>query len=298
LRILVVGANGQLGRDLVPALRAGGHDVTALDRRALDITDAGTVSEAVAGADFERVVNCAAYTKVDAAEREPDLAYAVNRDGARNLAQACARAGVALCHLSTDFVFTQDPPVPPHPWSETDLPLPRGVYAQSKRAGELECLEAGGPLYLVRTAWLYGGKGPNFPLAICRAAAGGRRLKVVTDQEGTPTWTGHLTPALRLLLEQERFGLYHLTSSGSTNWLRFAEAILAGVGIAVPVEATTTAEWGAPAPRPLYSVLENANWGALGMAPLPAWKQGLLEYIAAEHDGAFSEFAARGSSGP
>lgn len=287
----MVGANGQLGRDLVPTLRARGHEVTGLDRRALDITDAVAVTQAVANWDPERVVNCAAYTKVDQAEGEPKRAYAVNRDGARNLAQACARAGVALCHLSTDFVFGQDPPEPLRPWGETDPPAPKGVYAESKRAGELECLAAGGPLYLVRTAWLYGGRGPNFPLAISRAAAAGLNLKVVADQEGTPTWTGHLAPALSLLLEQESLGLYHLTGSGATTWLRFAKAILAEVGIAVPVEATTTAEWGAPAPRPRYSVLDNGNWRRLGMALLPAWEEGLIQYVAAERHRAFAEFA-------
>jgi dTDP-4-dehydrorhamnose reductase len=287
----VVGANGQLGRELVPTLQVRGHQVTGLDHRALDITDADAVTRAVANSDPERVVNCAAYTKVDQAESEPKRAYAVNRDGARNLAQACARPGIPLCHLSTDFVFGQDPPEPPHPWAETDLPAPRGVYAQSKRAGELECLAAGGPLYLVRTSWLYGGQGPNFPLAISRAAAAGVRLKVVADQEGTPTWTGHLAPALSLLLEQESHGLYHLTGAGVTTWLRFAEAILAEVGIAVPVEATTTAEWGAPAPRPRYSVLDNGNWRGLGMAPLPAWEEGLSQYVASERDGALAEFA-------
>jgi dTDP-4-dehydrorhamnose reductase len=291
LRILVVGANGQLGRDLVPTLQARGHEVTGLDRRALDITDAAAVDRALASSDLERVVNCAAYTKVDQAESEPKRAYAVNRDGARNLAQACAGAGVPLCHLSTDFVFSQDPPEPPHAWAETDLPVPRGVYAESKRAGELECLAAGGPLYLVRTAWLYGGQGPNFPLAISRAAAAGVKLKVVADQQGTPTWTGHLAPALGLLLEQERLGLYHLTGTGPTTWLRFAEAVLAEVGIVVPVEATTTAEWGAPAPRPRYSVLDNGNWRGLGMAPLPAWEEGLSQYVAAERHGVFAEFA-------
>lgn len=292
MRILVVGAKGQLARDLVPTLRARGHEVTGLDRRALDITDTAAVAEAVTSSGLERVVNCAAYTKVDQAESEPQRAYAVNRDGARNLAQACARVGVALCHLSTDFVFSQEPPRPLRPWAETDLPMPRGVYAESKRAGELECLAAGGPLYLVRTSWLYGGQGPNFPLAISRAAAAGVRLKVVADQEGTPTWTSHLAPALSLLLERGNLGLYHLTGSGSTTWLRYAEAVLAEVGIAAPVEATTTEEWGAPAPRPRYSVLENGNWRQLGMAPLPDWEEGLHQYVAAERDGAFAEFAA------
>jgi dTDP-4-dehydrorhamnose reductase len=293
VRILVLGAGGQLGQELVGTLSRKGHQVTALGRRTLDITDAGAVEAALSGDDYQRVVNCAAYTKVDQAEAEPELAFAVNRDGAGNVARACALRGVPLCHLSTDFVFTQDPPAPPRPWSESDIPAPRGVYAESKRAGEMECLDAGGQLYLVRTAWLYGGSGPNFPLAICRAAAAGRTLRVVADQQGTPTWTGHLAPALALLLEGGAFDLYHLTGSGAATWLQFAEAVLAAVGIQAQVEPTTTAEWGAPAPRPRYSVLDNGQWRHLGLDPLPSWEQGLRGYVAAEAGGALADLIGR-----
>lgn len=292
MKILVVGAAGQLGQELVRSLGSD-HEITALDRGGLDITDANAVMAAVGGGAYQRVVNCAAYTKVDQAEGEPELAFAVNRDGAKNVAQACARAGIALCHLSTDFVFTQAPPEPPRPWTESDVPAPNGVYAESKRAGELECLATGGPLFLVRTSWLYGGNGPNFPLSICRAAASGQRLRVVADQLGSPTWTGDLAPALGRLLEGEWFGTYHLTGSGATTWFHFARAVLEDVGIAAKVEPATTAEWGAPAPRPRYSVLGDAHWRQLGMDPLPAWEQGLLGYVSAEREGALVEFTSK-----
>ncbi|HEY6537540.1 MAG TPA: dTDP-4-dehydrorhamnose reductase [Candidatus Dormibacteraeota bacterium] len=292
MRILVLGAGGQLGVDLAAWLDLQGHEVTTRDRAQLDIVDASAVGEAVARGGYQRVVNCAAYTRVDEAERERALAFLVNQEGAGNVARACARAGVALCHLSTDFVFTQPPPEPARPWSESDQPQPQGVYAESKRAGELECLAAQGPLYLVRTSWLYGGAGPNFPIAICRAAARGVPLRVVADQLGSPTWTGHLVRALGDLLEGEELGLYHLTGSGATTWFHFAKAVLQEVGVAAPVEPTTTAAWGAAAPRPQYSVLDNGHWRRLGKAPLPAWEEGLLEYVAAERGRALAEFRA------
>jgi dTDP-4-dehydrorhamnose reductase len=292
LRVLVLGERGQLGRELVPLLRSAGHQVTGLDLPEIDITDSAEVGALIGPGRFDRVVNCAAYTQVDAAELHPEQAFAVNRDGPANLARACAGSGAALCHLSTDFVFSQEPSEPPRPWTEDEEPAPRGVYAESKRAGELECLRSGCALFLVRTAWLYGSQGPNFPLSICRAAAAGRRLRVVADQLGSPTWTGDLAPALIRLIEGERFGLYHLTGSGSTTWFHFAKAILQDVGIPATLEPVTSDEWGAAAPRPRYSVLSNGRWRQLGMAPLPAWEQGLLGYVSSERQGALAEFFA------
>jgi len=293
VRILVLGAGGQLGRELVRSLTQAGHEVTGLDRRGLDVCDGAAVDAAISPGSYQRVVNCAAYTKVDQAESEPNLAFAINRDGAQNVGVACARAGVALCHVSTDFVFSQDPAEPARPWRELDLPQPRGVYAESKRAGELACLALGSQLYLVRTSWLYGLDGPNFPLSICRAAASRGRVKVVADQLGCPTWTGALAPALGRLLELEEFGTFHLTGSGATTWFHFAEAVIAEVGVAAQVRATSAAEWGAPAPRPRYSVLDNGRWYELGQVMLPAWEQSLHAYVEQERTGAFAEFRRR-----
>ncbi|MGH7691904.1 MAG: dTDP-4-dehydrorhamnose reductase [Candidatus Dormibacteria bacterium] len=296
MRVLVLGAGGQLGRDLAGQLDRRGHQVLGLSRAQLDITDRRAVEEAADQAQWSRVVNCAAYTNVDQAETEPDVAFAVNRDGAGHVALACARRGIPLCHLSTDFVFTQRPPDPPHPWAEADRPEPRGVYAESKRAGELECLASGAPLYLVRTSWLYGGAGPNFPLAICRRAAEGAVLRVVADQSGSPTWTGDLAIALGQLLEGEERGLYHLTGAGVTSWFEFAAAVLREVGLAAQLEPTSTASWGAKAPRPSYSALDNGHWRALGRQPLPAWEAGLRGYVASERRGALAGYAQRGGA--
>lgn len=284
MQVLVVGAGGQLGRDLVPRLLAEGHSVTALSHAELDIADRDGVLRTLRGRGFARLVNCAAYTKVDEAEKEPELAFRVNRDGPAILAGACAEEGISLCHVSTDFVFGQNPSEPPRPWTEDDLPQPRGVYAESKRAGELACLESGCRLQLVRTSWLFGGEGPNFPLTICRVGRARDELKVVADQVGTPTWTGDLATALVRLLDLRGTGVFHLSGSGSTTWYHFAQAILEEVGIAARVRPATTAEWGAPAPRPRYSVLENRRWRKLGMPPLPAWQQGLVSYVAANRE--------------
>lgn len=292
-----MGAGGQLGRELTGSLGRAGHQVTALDRRSLDITDQQAVAEEIARGRYERVVNCAAYTRVDQAEAEPELAFAINCDGAKNVGLACARSEIPLCHMSTDFVFTQEPTEPAQPWAEEAIPEPRGVYAASKRAGELECLGSGGPLYLVRTSWLYGMAGPNFPLAICRAAQAGGQLRVVADQLGAPTWTGNLAPALGLLLEGDQYGIYHLTGSGATTWFHFAQAVLREVGMGADVQPTTTAEWGAAAPRPRYSVLDNGHWLQLGMAALPAWEQGLRGYVGSERDGALAGYVTQRGSG-
>ena len=294
MRILVLGAAGQLGRDLVPRLRDCGHEVVAAGRVEVDITKADEVRQALVAAPLDRVVNCAAYTKVDQAELEPELAYSLNRDGAAVVARACADLNLPLCHISTDFVFTQAPSTPPRPWRESDEPEPAGVYATSKRAGELACEAAGGALQLVRTAWLYGNRGPNFPLAIIRAAAAGRPLRVVADQLGSPTWTGDLASALERLLASAARGTFHLSGAGSTSWYGFAQALLEEVGIAAELPPDTPAAWGAAAPRPSYSVLANGAWAELGQRPLPDWRVSLGRYVQAERREAIAAAIAAG----
>jgi len=289
MRVLILGAGGQLGRALGPALRARGHDPIELMRAAADLTVPDQVTAALDRHQPSVVVNAAAYTAVDRAEQEAGLAFAVNAYSLRPLVQACATQGLPLCHISTDFVFGGPPPTPPRPWRETDVPEPRGVYARSKRAGELECLHGGGHGYLVRTAWLYGERGPNFVLTMARLARRRERLRVVADQVGTPTWTGHLAPAVAELIETGAFGVYHLTNQGQTTWHGFAQAVLAGLHLDVPVDPISTAEFGAPAPRPAYSVLDNAAWRLLGRPPLPPWEAGLAAYLDAERAGAVAD---------
>jgi dTDP-4-dehydrorhamnose reductase len=279
LRVLVLGAGGQLGRDLVPQLRAAGHEVLALVRGELDIAEEGALAGLLGRSHFDRVVNCAAYTNVDRAEAEPELAARGNTKGPAVVAAACTAFGVPLCHLSTDFVFGGDPPEGGRGWVESDPVSPRGVYATTKRQGELACLESGVPLYLVRTSWLYGNSGPNFPLAILRRAAAGQPLRVVADQVGSPTWTLDLARAVTRLLELPPCGLVHLSGGGRTTWHRFAEELLRQAGMDAPVTAVSTAEWGAPAPRPRFSALESERWDELGLKPLRSWEEALGEYL-------------------
>ncbi len=286
MRVLVLGAGGQLGTDLLAALADAGHEAVGAGRSEVDVTDDLQVRSALAGGRPDRVVNCAAYTRVDQAESEAALAFAINRDGAAVVARACAEAGIPLCHISTDFVFGQDAADPPRPWRTTDTPRPRGVYATSKRAGEVACQEAGGELYLVRTSWLYGNRGPNFPLTILRAAAQGRSLRVVADQIGAPTWTAELSTAIGWLLTTTHFGIHHLCGRGSASWYELAVATLEEAGLEAGVEPVSTADWGAPAPRPRYSVLDNSDFIALGGPPLSEWRSELREYLTRERDGA------------
>ncbi len=290
----MLGAGGQLGRDLVPRLAAAGHEVVAAGRREIDVTRAEQVDSALAGGDFQRVVNCAAYTAVDRAESEAEAAFAVNRDGAELVARACARASIPLCHISTDFVFGQSRTEAEGPFDESEEPRPRGVYAQSKRAGEVACLASGAPCFLVRTSWLYGNSGPNFPLAIIRAAATGRELRVVSDQVGSPTWTGDLAAALVELIPGDQYGVYHISGEGSTTWLGFARLCLREVGLATSITAVSTEQWGAAAFRPRYSVLGHRAWSRIGLSPLRDWRAQLAEWVHEQRRGPIAVALAGG----
>jgi dTDP-4-dehydrorhamnose reductase len=265
VRWVVTGAHGMLGQDLVEVL--DGYDVVPLDRADLDITDAGATAEALAGADV--VVNCAAYTAVDAAEEDEAAAFAVNAVGAANVARAARLAGARVVHVSTDYVFdgaaTQAYPV--------DAPVaPRSAYGRTKAAGEW-AVRAENPDHLVvRTAWLYGAHGACFPKTIARVAAERGGLDVVSDQVGQPTWTADLAALVRRLVEAgAASGTYHGTSGGSCSWHEFAQEVVAAAGLDREIVRPTTSEaFVRPAPRPAFSVLSHE-----GM-PVPAigdWRE-------------------------
>lgn len=277
MRVLVTGANGMLGRDLQEALV--GHEVTALGRADLDVTDPEAVDAAVS--EHDAVVNCAAYTKVDDAEAHEAEAYAVNATGPANLAAACARRGARLVTISTDYVFDGTATSP----YEEDRPRdPLNAYGRTKAAGEELALQRHpGGTYVVRTAWLYGAHGPNFARTMLQLAASRDTWSVVDDQVGQPTWTADLAAQIVRLLESEApAGVYHGTNSGEATWYEFARAVLEEAGLDPErIQPTDSSAFVRPAPRPAYSVLAHGGWARAGLAPMRPWREALRAAAAA-----------------
>jgi dTDP-4-dehydrorhamnose reductase len=293
-RWLVTGAAGMLGRDLTALLTARNEEFTAFARADLDARDADAVMATVSSVKPDVVVNCAAWTAVDAAEQHEAEALAVNGRGAGNLAAACAEVGALLVHPSTDYVFDGRASAP---YTEDAPTAPAGAYGRTKLAGEL-AVRAALPdaSYIVRTAWLYGAHGKNFVKTMLRLARNGTAPGVVADQHGQPTWTADVAAQVHALIANcAPPGIYHATSSGQTTWFAFAEEIFAlyqgqdqsqsqnqGQGEIEGSERgrltprpITTADYQTPAKRPAYSVLGHDAWHAAGIAPISDWKDAL-----------------------
>lgn len=284
MRVLVIGAAGQLGRDLLKTLPPE-HEVTGVDIDEIDIADEASVKDVVGGHKPELVINSAAYTNVDGCETEAGLAYAVNATGAGNIARTCAATGAALIHISTDYVFDG---TKREPYLEDDPTAPLGGYGKSKLAGEEEVAAATDRYLIVRTAWLFGSEGHNFVKTMLGLGREKDKLTVVNDQTGSPTYTGHLAAALKALVENylEKPGIYHMTNSGYCTWYDFAAEIFRLAGINVDLEPTTSEEFTRPAPRPAYSVLANTRAPDIG---LPPWRDGLIECLRALDELAINE---------
>lgn len=277
MRLLVTGAGGMLGRDLLDVL----HDaeVTAVTRADLDITDATAVLAAVPGHDV--VVNAAAWTDVDGAESHEAEATQANGLGPQLLAAACAAEGARLVHISTDYVFDGEAT---SPYAE-DAPLaPRSAYGRSKASGET-AVRALLPdaSYVVRSAWLYGEHGANFVRTMASLEASRETVDVVDDQVGSPTWSRDVALAVaRLLSADAPAGTYHATSTGETTWFGLAQAVFEEVGAdPARVRPTTTDRFPRPAPRPAYSVLGHEAWARAGLAPIGPWRAALSEAVPA-----------------
>ena len=262
-----------LGQDVVRAARFVNHEVTALGRDALDVTDERAVRRAIARARPAAVVNCAAYTAVDAAEDERDAAMRLNAEAAEIVAAAAAEVGACVVYPSTDYVFdgTGD-----RPYVESDEPSPRTVYGQTKLAGEAACAAANPRHFLVRTSWLFGTGGRNFVETMLDIGTRDGSVLVVRDQVGCPTWTGHLAAGIVRLLDTDGYGLHHMSAQGQCSWYDFAVAIFEAAGVECSVLSTTTAEFDRPAPRPAYSVLGTQWQDAIH---LPDWEVGLRGYL-------------------
>jgi dTDP-4-dehydrorhamnose reductase len=274
MRVLVTGAAGMLGRDMVAHVSAR-HAVSAVDMD-VDVTDAEAVDACFARLRPEAVFHLAAWTDVDGAESAEEAAHAVNATGAGNVAAAAARHGAAMILPSTDYVFDGRAG---RAYSEDDAPAPLGAYGRTKLEGERAALAAHpAGVRVARTAWLYGSAGRNFVDTMLVLARDRDEVTVVADQEGCPTWTRDLAAALEYLVGCPP-GIYHTAGAGSVTWAGFAEAIFAEAGVACRVTPITTAEFGRPAPRPAYSPLTVTRAGA---PRLRHWREALRDYLAKE----------------
>lgn len=282
MKILVTGARGLLGSEFVRAAGRRGLECVALGRAELDVTDADACATVIAEYAPDWVVHCAAYTAVDRAEEESEIAYRVNGDGSGNVARAAVQAGARTVYISSDYVY---PGHDSKPYKPGDPTGPQSVYAQSKLAGERAVLDAyggggpgGGPL-VVRTGWLYGSGGHNFVEAILARARSGKALSVVQDQRGRPTWARNVAETVLALLGRDVEGVWHVADGGEATWLDFAREAVRLEGLDVSVAGVSTEEWGAAAPRPSYSVLELAETERELGRPAMEWREALGRYL-------------------
>ena len=274
MKILITGSNGMLGHDLCEVLDS--HELILTTSKTLDITDQSHVMDFICDIKPDIVINSAAYTDVDGCEENKDLAYSVNGDGVKNLALACREIDACLVHISTDYVFDGSAT---EPIAEDGQIGPISVYGKSKLRGEEAIQEILDKYFIVRTAWLYGINGKNFPKTMLELAENHSEITVVYDEVGTPTYTPDLAYGISELIETDYYGIYHLTNSGKCSWCEFSRYIFEIAEKDVNVVPVTAAEFARPAPRPSYSVLENKNWVEHGFKPLRDYKEAIQEYI-------------------
>jgi len=275
MRLLVTGAAGMLGQDVLRAARHAGHDVVGLPRAELDITDARAVEAVLAGERPDAVVNCAAWTDVDGAEEAPEAAARVNGEGAGVVAKAAAGAGAAVVHVSSDYVFDGRGT---RPYLESDPVGPLSAYGATKLEGERAVAEANPRHAIARSSWLFGVHGRNFVATMLRLADERDEVTVVDDQIGCPTWTGHLAGALVALAAagDAARGIFHVAGAGACSWHELATEIFAQARADCAVLSCSTRDMPRPAPRPAYSVLGTERDGPR----LPDWREGLAGYLA------------------
>lgn len=289
-RILLIGSDGQVGWELRRTLAPVGQVIAASlngqDGPSVDLTDAASVRRLFKETAPDAVVNAAAYTAVDRAETEPELAQAINGDALAVIAELCAAPRIPVIHYSTDFVFSG---VTDHPYREDDPAEPKNVYGRTKLAGERALLDSSAPALVLRTAWVYGVRGSNFLLTMLNLFRERSELRVVDDQVGTPTWSRMLAEVTAQItyrvfqgsLDIERVkGLYHVTGAGATSWFGFAEAIREASGSDCRLIPIPTSEYPAPAARPAYSVLDTGRFRKTFGLALPDWRQSLALCLA------------------
>ncbi len=271
MKILLTGRSGQVGSELQAML----HPAVAADRATLDLADAGAIRQMVRETKPSVIINAAAYTAVDKAENEADLALRINGVAPGVLAEEAKRADALLVHFSTDYIFDG---TKRSPYAETDPPNPMSVYGRSKLEGEARIRAAGCRHLILRTAWVYG-RGSNFVRAILRQAEKGAALRVVNDQVGAPTWARDIARVTSDLLKTGAEGTFNASAAGNASWYGVALEILRLTGRAVEVKPVNTADYGAKAPRPAYSVLDNGKLRTSGVTPIGDWRGRLAEHL-------------------
>jgi dTDP-4-dehydrorhamnose reductase len=276
MKVVVTGAKGQLGTDLVDLLTDRGYEVYGYGRKELDITNFDQVYQVINNVTPDVVIHAAAYTKVDLAESEPDQAFLVNAYGTRNVSVASEAVGAKLVYVSTDYVFDGTANTPYNEFSPTN---PMSVYGKSKLAGEQFVRDLHSKFFIVRTSWVYGKNGNNFVKTMVKLARERDELKVVNDQVGCPTYTVDLANCILELIQTEKYGIYHVSNSGHCSWYEFAKAIFEEAGIEVKVNPCTTKDFPRPAPRPAYSVLEHMALRLNGFKEMPNWRDSLKSYL-------------------
>lgn len=276
MRVLVTGVSGQLGHDVARVLAQRGIEYRGTSSKELDITDRAAVEHLMQSYRPDAVIHCAAYTKVDLAEDEPERCWAVNADGTRNLAAACREIGAKMLYISTDYVF----PGTGEQFRRTDDPVsPVNTYGRSKLAGELAVQSLLETYFIVRISWVFGKNGNNFVKTMLRLAETRTELTVVCDQIGSPTYTADLAPLLCDMVQTERYGIYHATNGGTCAWSEFAKAIFELADKQVTVYPISTSAYPTRAVRPLNSRMSKECLHSNGFQELPEWKNALVRYL-------------------
>ncbi|WCF07861.1 dTDP-4-dehydrorhamnose reductase [Paenibacillus thiaminolyticus] len=276
MSVLVTGANGQLGADVVRLFSKNGHHTIGMGRAQLDITDEKRCKDIISELQPETIIHCAAYTAVDSAETDQDNAYLVNAIGTRNIAAAAENVRAKMCYISTDYVFDG---TGSSPYYEYDTTNPLTVYGKSKRAGEQLVQSLCSRWFIVRTSWVYGFYGSNFVKTMLKLGAERESLQVVNDQWGSPTYTCDLSLFLEELVVTEKYGIYHASNTGVCTWHEFATAIFEEAKMDVQVAPCTTEQFPRPALRPRYSVMEPMAIRVNGFTPIRHWREALRDYL-------------------
>jgi len=279
MKIMIIGAGGQLGSELVNILED--DNVIPLTHMDIELTDYPQVSDVISSNVPDIVINTTAYHRVDECEEYAEKSFAVNACAVRNLARICAELDATLVHFSTDYVFGGEKRTP---YVEDDMPNPLSVYAVSKLAGEYFVRNICSRHFVIRTCGLYGakgisGKGGNFVELMLKLARENRPIRVVSDQIVTPTYARELAAMVSQLIRTEAYGLYHMTNDGECSWYEFAKTVFELTGVRANLSPTTSADYGAKAKRPPYSVLENRNLKRLGLDDMRHWKEALRQYL-------------------